>query len=796
MMKSLIWVLLALIWFAFLGWGTDSLPALGRVLEVHAGVWQHNSQSLQSQDLPGLKKEVLITIDRSGVPHVFAESEQDLYRAQGFLTASQRLFQLDIHTRQTAGRLSEVFGSRTKAFDDFFIRFGMRQAARRTWEEYSKDSEIAMMVESYVEGVNSYVSRLQELPPEYKILGQEPKKFVPLDVINMGKALTWSLAGRSLEPQLTQHLQKLGVKKVLDLFPEYLPSRYEDFVFPEHLGKPHAPEKPESFTFVSSLTQVPSFPLPNPGRGSNNWAVGPVKSERGKSLLANDTHLTLTLPNIWYELQLSCPEFNVYGVSLVAIPGVVNGLNRDIAWGPTNGTTDVLDFYEVEFQDEKSLRYKWKEGWKEARVEKEWIENKFFTPTEVDVVETEMGMLLHREGRLGLVADWTGYRPGRELKALRKQWAAQTAKECMANFSDWLSPIQNFICIDRSNIGWVHAGFVPKRQSGEGRFFRDGRGSQERLTKAVDKVPQSLNPKQGYLLSANQKIVPSDYPDYLGWDYEPPFRGMTIRRYLKNKEKLSPQDIMDLQNQNIDLQAEMALPLLLRHSRLVSNQSWLARFRSWDFRIRAEQPEAALFKAWWVALKQEIFADDLGTEDKTLMPKDARVIWMLDKLSKNPNDPDVRWVDNISTPAKVETLEDLVAAAFEKAIKRLESEQGTDQRNWSWKEWNKTHFVHVARLPGFGTPTLAMNGSLDSVRGQGATHGAVYKAVVATGEWPEAWMQVPGGNEGDPFSVEYERYVQDWADGKMRKVEFYRNKEEALAQAERVIRLTPKRIAP
>jgi penicillin amidase len=790
---NFLWVIAALLWLTFLQVGAGPVPALGPLFEVRDGIWQHENIKLQSQSLPGLKAPVVVTIDRSGVPHIFADSAADLFLAQGFVTASQRLFQLDLNSRQAAGRLTEMFGSRALPYDEFFTRFGMREAARQTWEIYSKEPGVKIMVEAYAAGVNAWIDQLPQLPPEYKIVGLKPEKFDPVKVLNMGKALTWSLSGRSFDSQLTSYLQKLGPEKVLDIFPEFVPDRFEDFVLPERLKQKRAPETPEMFKFVSQLKDVPRFPLPNPGRGSNNWAVGPDKSTTGRSILANDTHLALTLPSTWFENQLSCPEFNVYGVSLAAIPGIVNGFNKDVAWGPTNGTTDVMDFFEIEFEDETSLRYRWNGAWEEAKVIREDIVLKYFGTKRADVIETKVGPLLHREGKLGLAVDWTGYRPGRELRALSKQLTAKTAAECMNGFGDWLSPIQNFVCVDQQNIGWLHAGFVPKRTVGEGRFFRDGRGSEGRLLSPVEKVPQSFNPKHGFLMSANQKVVPPGYADYLGWDYEPPFRGIAIRRRLTEKEKLSPEDFIEIQNDNLDVQTEMILPILLRHSKGLENQIWIDRLRSWDFRIRSTDPEGALVKAWWQGLKEEIFADDLGVGEqvKPLYPKDARVIWMLERIENNPGDPDARWLDNVNTPDRVESLTEIVALAFEKALKLMEDDQGKSQRLWSWKRWNKTRFSHAGRLPGFGTPYLDMDGSADTIRGQSGMHGAVYKAVIATGEWPEAWFQVPGGNEGDPFSPEYTRFVDDWAAGKMRRVEFYRDREEAISKAERVIHLQP-----
>lgn len=791
---SLLWVIAAAAWAALLGIGLPAVPALGPMLEVRKGVWEHQRQKLQSQDLLGLAAPVTVTIDKYGVPHFFAQSERDLYLAQGFVTASQRLFQLDASTRQTDGLLTEMFGSAALPYDEFFLKFGMRESAKNTLAQYTHNPRTATMLEAYSDGVNAYTDRLSDLPPEYKVLGLKPRRFTPMNIVHMGRALTYSLAARSFDPHLTQNLKKLGAAGVLDLFPEFVPSKYEDFVLPDRPNTPHAPETPEQFEFVSGLQKIPMYPLPNPGRGSNNWAVAPSKSTTGTSLLANDTHLNITLPNIWYEVQLHCPEFNVYGVALAAIPGIINGLNKDIAWGPTNGTTDVLDFYEIEFENDTSLKYKVKDHWEEAVLTQETVPLKPFGSARVDVVRTHLGYLLHREGKLGLVADWAGHKSLDELQAIRAQYVARNVDECMNNFAGWSVPIQNWVCVDRKNIGWKHAGFVPKREVGEGRFIMDGRARSEGMNKAIGVVPQSKNPAQGFLESANQKIVPPGYPEYLGWDYEPPWRGMNIRRHLTSKPKLSPEDLMAMQNDSFDMQAATLLPLMLprlnsnglaeRDAQLVEN------LKKWDFKILASRSEATVYKSWLKALKEELFDDDVAQLEKTLYPKDARVAWLLERVASDPHDSDAKWVDNKNTEY-VEQLNDVVTAAFHKAVTNLAHDYGDDPAKWIWRDFNRAAMSHIGHLPGFGGEVLDMDGSTETIRGQGAHHGAVFKIVVETGDWPRAWIQVPGGNDGDPFNPEYTRYVNEWAKGEMRPVEYYKNLDEAKAAAVQVIELRP-----
>lgn len=792
------WPALAIVWFLVLALGVGPLPALGPMFEVRGGIWQHTNVKLNDQSLSGLKKPVTVTYDAAGVPHFFAESEADLYLAQGFVTASQRLFQLDVSTRQVAGKLTEMFGAKAAPYDEFFVKFGMRAYARETLAKYTADPRGKAALEAYSAGVNAYVDQLDELPPEYKVLNVKPAHFTPENVIYMSKALSWGLSGRAFDTHLTEYAQKIGVEKVLRLFPRFLPAKFEDFVIPPRSQAEISPEKAGDFPFVSALKDIPKFPLPNPGRGSNNWVVSAAKSTTGTSLLANDTHLNITLPSTWFETQLVTPEFNVYGVSLVAIPGIILGFNKDLAWGTTNGTTDALDFFEVEFEDETSLKYKTKAGLKTAEVRQEKIPGKLWGASAVEVVKTVFGFVVHREGKLGLAADWAGGRVNNELRAVREQFTTKTAEDCLKNFDEWYSPIQNFVCADTKNIGLVHAGWIPHRMPGEGRFIMDSRGMDRGLSEETLPPPRLVNPREGFIESANQKVVGPGYPGYFGWDFEPPFRGMMIRRTLSSRAKHSPENLIELQKENLDLHAEMVTPLLLRHldrTKLSEKQKNVADLLTkWDFRARANEIETSVFKTWWTKFKERLFDDELGRnrdgDPLRLYPKHARVAWMIERLEASPDDGDALWIDDPRTPEK-ESLEDIATQAFLSAWDDLVGNLGTNPADWQWKKRIKVAFGHIGRIPGFGSKEIDFDGTIEGVRGQSANHGAVYKLVVATGAWPQAWIQVPGGNEGDPFSPDYGRFLGEWALGEMREAEFYRDRDEAVKGAVRVLTLSP-----
>ncbi len=795
---SIFTLLLLGLWVAFLALGAGPAPALGPMLALRGGVWDHSPQRFADQKIPGLKEPVTVTIDKNGVPHIFARGESDLYRTQGFLMASQRLFQMDLMTRITDGTLSEWFGERTAKTDDFFVRFGMRESARKDLERFSKDAHTKMLLEAFADGVNAYIDSAESLPAEYKVLNIRPKRFTPLHVMHMGKQLTFGLAGRSYDVYLSRIQQVLGTAKTLDLFPQFDMPDLDDFVVPSKGKKILRAERVDDFPFVTKLGGIPFFPLPAAGNGSNNWAVSAKKSTTGFSLMANDTHLGHTLPNIWWETQLSTPGFNVYGVALVAVPGIINGFNKDLAWGPTNGTLDVLDYYEIEFENETSNRYKYGDQWLEPQVQMERIHIRRGKSKDIAVLWTKYGVVLHREQTRGLAMSWTGHQTDDELKAIRGLFAAQTIDECMKSFSSWAAPVQNFICADKTDVAIQHSGFLPERKIGEGRFIMDGRGTLATpFAKSIadSKRPRIVRPAEGFVFSANQRVTDAGYPYYMGWDFEDPFRAITIRRRLNEKEKYSPEDLVKIQNDAYELPAELALPLMLQALTQLPDEPEMREaiqaLKKWDLINTPDSFAAAVFKAWFESFATAIFADEFAVQSKSFRPKDPRFIQLLRRVLNDPKDSDSQWVDNKETKDKIETLSDAALTSLYMAWSKMTDRMGKDHKQWNFKKWNRARMEHAGRLPGFGSGILDMAGSADSIRGNAGAHGAVYKIVVALGEWPKAWIQVPGGNSGDPFSRAYERFVTDWAAGQMRDVEYYRDLSEAESRAAQVIHFTP-----
>lgn len=791
--QSLFWFALAGFWLFALARPLGPLPALGPLFDLHSGIWSHREFEWRDLRVSGLQQPVSVAIDVSGVPHLFATNEADLYLAQGYVMASQRLFQMDLSSRATSGHLAELVGARGLDRDRYFVRFGMRASTTNTLRAYLENPQTALMIDSFVKGINAYIETLSELPVEYQLLGRRPQPFDASRVVDMAKALTFSLSGRSADLEMSHLQQQLGTEKVLDLFPEFFPEEFSDYIISARWGH-HERDKEDAnqFKFQTHLRHFLEIPKPAKGNGSNNWAIGPEKSKTGHSILANDTHLGLSLPNIWFENQLTCPGFNVYGVSLVDVPGIINGFTAKTAWGPTNGTTDALDYYEVEFTGPDSTEYKVGSTTVKADLSVEKINRADGPSEDVTVVKTKWGPVVYREGIYGLVANWTGHRSGNELAALRKLYDGRDLKGCLEAFKDWRVPIQNFVCADADHIGIIHAGFIPRRAIGEGRFIEPAGQSTYALSEAIPEGdrPLQIDPPEGFVRSANERVMGPSYPYAMGWDYEEPFRGRTIRQRLAAQGKFSGEDMMALQNDDSDPLAEMTLTMLLKSLNsdglTALQKTWVERLGKWDRHASYDRAEPTLFRTWYYELKDSVFKKWLDLpENKNFSIHHARFGWFLQRLYKDSEDSDAQWLDG-------RTLAQTVTSAFTGAWQKLEREKGLDPARWIWKDQIRTHLPHVAKIPGLGSEVLNFSGAAESVRGNNGWHGAVYKFVIELGPDLKAWMQVPGGASGDPFSPKFERDVESWSRGEMRKVEFYSDLTDARRRGAAIYTFEPK----
>ncbi len=768
-----------LIWF--LGFGFGSVPALAPLFHPAKGLWGLNTpkvsefKRIQSNQL---KEEVKVYWDQDRVPRIEAQNRADLYFVQGYLTAQERLFQMDIQSRLGGAELSELIGPRTLEMDRFLIRIGQRFASRVALSEALKDPETFEALDAYSKGVNEYIRNLddEDLPPEYLILGAKPKEWSPLRTMNLLKMMSYMLSGRSRDLMLTEFEGTFG----------------EDFV---NLFFPPVGKIDSQKQFKTSLKEFPEFLLPLSGNGSNNWAVSSEKSKTGNILLANDTHLSFSLPAIWYEVELIAPGLRAYGASLPGSPGVLIGSTASTAWAVTNAASDVFDWYEVEFKDPESLDF-WFDGkWNQGREELERI---FVRGKESEELKTPwvlQGPVIHRQGALGLALRWTSHDPSNELKTFLQLNQSQDYRACKEALKFFKAPAQNFLCVDTQNLGLVHQGRFPRRDAGQGRLVMNGRTLQSAWPAWIEDkdLPQVENPKSGYIRSANQDPTGEESfdlnakPIYLGWDHEDPYRAQSIREKLEAKSDWTLEDFKQLQNDSVDFylkeMVQFMMPFVFPEFLTTPQLKELYQdLSSWDYSFKPDSKVASFVEEWIREFESEVWEGVIqaGLIDysKFSLKRKAFENWLKSTLLQ-PNNKTAHLILSKDQNGNQVRIIDLIRQSFLKSFETLTQKHGPYGDSWQWGSARPLTFDHVGRIPGFGEILEGSFGNRNAIASNKPAHGAVWKMLVEMNknQMPRLLVNYPGGQSGHPFSKDFTRFLKSWGEGQLREVSWFQDEE-------------------
>lgn len=777
--------------FVVLSISIGPAPPLGSFLNPNSGFWTNAVTSGQKDisfqlDADSLQDSVKVYFDEHQIPHIFAQNDRDLYFAQGYITARDRLWQMELQTYAAAGRLSEFLGPRTLNYDRYQRRIGMVYAAEQALKGINKNAETKEAIEAYSAGVNAWIQQLSpsEYPLEYKILDFEPGEWTPLRSALLFKNMTFTLAGRNSDLRMSNTKAFLGddfIKEVLDLDPSWndptipadTPWNFETLDI----------QKPES-NFTPAIAQdIPPF-QPDPMNGSNNWAVSGSKTASGYPILANDPHLNMSLPSIWYAVQLHSPNVNTMGVSLPGAPSVIIGFNEDVAWGTTNVGADVWDWYEIQFRDSTLAEYRYDGDWRKTEQRVEKIEVKGAETVIDTVIYTHHGPVVQSFSgeplRSGIpkyhAMRWIAYEESNEVNYFLKINRAKNYEDYRNALRDYKSPAQNWAFADSKDIAITVTGQYPAKWENQGRFISDGSNPLYDWQGWVpfEQIPYIRNPDRGFVSSANQDPTGPDYPYYLDDDFAPYERGRRINDRLAAMNLITKEDMQNLQLDDYSYHAAKVLPVMLEKLQsdtlTGSGKESYNLLSEWDFHNEGVEIAPSLFKFWWDALYGAIWSDEYDSADVGLSwPDRDQVAYLV------LNDSTLKWYDDITTDGK-ETLEILINRSFQTALANLQNRFGSFGENWQWGTVNDTDFDHLADIPGLGRENVFTDGGAESVNAIRGSHGPSWRMVVELGPEVKAYGIYPGGQSGNPGSKYYDNMIDDWNAGELYPLWFMREK--------------------
>lgn len=777
---------------------------------VGGGYW-YMTRSVPQQagtlELPGLRGEVRIYRDERGIPHIEAANVHDLFFAQGFITAQDRLWQMDLFRRVPAGRLAEILGESELEQDKFFRSLGFRQAAAKSIAAI--DDEARIMGEAYAAGVNAYIDQVvrgeEMLPIEFRLLDYTPEPWTLEDSVLVGRLMAYQLSGNwGAEADRHRVVQLLGASSLDEWLPDYpdiapaIVSGYNPLTRPVQIppgtesdmeGESPAGQEParlddgpsvqseagvaDAISLARELERLSAF-APTPGLGSNSWALSPTKTTTGGALLANDPHMSYGIPALWHQVQLVLEgDFSAVGIGVPGVPGVIFGRNEHIAWAITSLAADSQDLFIQRPNPDNPRQFLYKGQWETADVRTEVIRVKGRdTPVTMEVLETKRhGPVLTTdrvaEGGDVLSIAWTALGETREINALLGLMRARNFDEFERALDQFDMPALSFLYADtEGNIGYKAVGLLPRRPDlpAAGRVpVPAWDGAYDWLgTIPKDEMPRSYNPEEGFIVTANNLVADGVYPYYIG-DEHYPWRALRIVELLGQRDDFDASDMRKLQLDRLNSHARHMAPLLTAalETRLKgaanvtgAEEKALALLQQWDYVEGPEDGAPFVWHLWRQELARIVVEQRLGFDVQ-----------------------DGLLLDHLLLAMRPAELEDVAFRSFREAVRSAVAKQGSDPMKWQWGRWHRMTALHPVSsgLPGSGwlvnVGDWPMGGSEATVYNMGfdgatgaVEHGAAWRVVVdlASGQGMDVLLP---GNSGHILSPSYKDQAETWQEG-------------------------------
>jgi penicillin amidase len=744
--------------------------------------------------LAGLHKPVIVRRDERGIPHIEATNDADLYFAQGYVAAQDRLWQMDLLRRTARGELAEIFGNTVLEEDKRHRIYGFAAladglAARLT-------PEASAVLDAYAAGVNAYAAALdaKSLPPEFQILQYKPRPWRPADSIIIGKVFAETLSTTWQLDLMRALLTDLPADKRELLLAEYTP--LDVVIVGADKDKPkratttrtHAPVAIEASaqarlldqlarieeTTARSLARVGLY-LPDRA-ASNNWVVSGRHTASGKPLLANDPHLPASAPSIWWMAHLSAPGINVAGVTAPGAPGIIIGHNEQIAWGMTNLGPDVQDVYRETFAgDAAHPTYLTPQGPRPVEVRREEIKvRKSFTDAATDIVpldvrSTRHGPIVLEQDGARYALHWPALDPqASEFKAIYKLNRARNWNEFRAALGEWQGPTQNFVYADaQGHIGYYGAGLIPVRKSGDGSVPYDGRTDDGEWPSFIPfaALPQLYDPPNGIIATANQRLVGRSYPYFLTHDWAAPYRARRIYERLQAKQKMTADDFRAIQGDTYSVGGvwftRELVKIAMPAARAANDEQWRAHLQTladWDGQVNADSRVAPWVAELRNAFRRRMLTAMLGAERARRFnwPNGAYIEQLLAAQRTD-------WL-----PAESKNYADLLRACYVDARAALTKSLGADETQWTWGRYAQVRFPHpLAVVPFIGqqflVPPFPQNGS-GAAAGSTVNVGASVsmRFIADPSDWDKTQHGIALGESGLPGTPHWSDQLADW----------------------------------
>lgn len=660
-------------------------------------------QTRGSLRMAGLHSPVEILRDDLGIPHIFALNTQDALFAQGFVHAQERLWQMDINRRLVQGRLAELLGEDALGYDRAMRTLGLRRVAEQ--EAILLEEQYRQDMQAYCDGVNAGIAQ-NRLPVEFTLLGHRPDAWQIADCLSYNKLMSWTLSANwESEVVRARLISRLGAEKAAEL---ELDASDAACLEMDAGGGAALPGEARSF----------SGPGPLDGVGSNNWVIAGRRSLSGHPILANDMHLVLNIPAIWYENHLCGGDMDLSGVSLPGVPLIIAGHNGYVAWGYTNGFSDVQDLYEEHLRKsgDGQVEYEYRGAWYPAEVRREVIRVKGGKSIVEEVIQTRHGPIINQallrgyERETPLALRWTTLEPESTVKAVFKMNCAKNCQEFHEALRDWSGPIQNTVYADtQGNIVYDLPGRIPIRARGDGSVPVPGWNGEYEWTGYIpfEELPHFVNPSQGYVVTANNQVIGSNYPYFLSRDYVSNDRAQRITELITAQEKLDVNGVQRMQFDQVSTHARTLTACVGNLTGLETNlEEIVTMMKAWDGTLAASSPAALVYEVLVrkvLALMIDGKLGDLGPIYRGKGPNPG--LWGMHSwewLARMLAKPDSPWWDL----GGGEQRDDVLKLALKETLEFLKVEIGPYPGDWAWGKLHQLTFRHILGRQPLLAPTF------------------------------------------------------------------------------------------